>query len=246
MDVNMHIEQYGSGRKVLFIHGSGLHSEIWRGQKQCLQASMEVVLIDLPGHGKSPGDGCDSAGQYGDAVYKAMRGLNPDRYYVAGHSLGGAIAMSLALFHPDAVKGLILIGTGAKLRVLPSILDGILKEKERTIADINSLSFSQGTSATTKEEAFKMMMSCRAEAIYKDFSACDRFDIRNSVDSIRMPTLILCGEDDVLTPVRYSRFLKEKIAGSELALVKDAGHMAMLEKPDEVNKAIEIFLKDQS
>ena len=80
-----------------------------------------------------------------------------------------------------------------------------------------------------------MMMSCKQEAIYKDLSACDRFDIRNSVDSIRMPTLILCGEDDVLTPVRYSRFWgkKEKIAGSELALVKDAGHMAMLEKPDE-------------
>jgi pimeloyl-ACP methyl ester carboxylesterase len=61
-----------------------------------------------------------------------------------------------------------------------------------------------------------------------------------------MPTLILCGEDDVLTPVRYSRFLKEKIAGSELALVKAAGHMAMLEKPDEVNKAIEIFLEGHS
>jgi pimeloyl-ACP methyl ester carboxylesterase len=244
MDVNMHIEQYGSGRKILFIHGSGCSSEIWRRQKQYLQTSMEVVLVDLPGHGKSPGNGCDSTEQYGDAVYKAMRGLSPDRYYVAGHSLGGAIAMSLALFHPDAVRGLILIGTGAKLRVLPSILDGILKEKERTIADMNSLSFSQGTSAPTKEEAFKMMMSCRSETIYKDFSACDRFDIMNSVDSIRMPTLVLCGKDDVLTPVKYSRFLNEKIAGSELVLIGDAGHMAMLEKPDAVNRAMEIFLGD--
>ena len=141
---------------MLFIHGSGLHSEIWRGQKQCLQASMEVVLVDLPGHGKSPGDGCDSAGQYGDAVYEAMRGLNPYRYYVAGHSLGGAIAMSLALFHPDAVEGLILIGTGAKLRVLP--LDSrrrIERKGARPWRTLTSLSFSQGTSATTKEKGLQ-------------------------------------------------------------------------------------------
>ena len=134
MDMNLHIERYGAGQRILFLHGSGCTSEIWRRQKQYLQTSMEVVLIDLPGHGKSPGDGCDSVEQYGDAIYNAMAGLGPVRYYVAGHSLGGAIAMSLALFHPDALKGIILIGTGAKLKVLPRIFEGVLKEKERTVA----------------------------------------------------------------------------------------------------------------
>lgn len=204
---------------------------------------MEVVLIDLPGHGRSPGDGCGSVEEYGDAVYRVLGG--PARYYVAGHSLGGAIAMYGALAYPDMVKGIILIGTGAKLRVLPSILEGIVREKERTLAGINALSFSHATSAATKAEVFAMMMGCARGVIHKDFAACDRFDILSSVGSISVPALILCGEDDALTPAKYSRFLNEKIPGSKLTLIRDAGHMVMIEKPDDVNTAIEKFVKDR-
>ena len=242
--MDMHIERHGAGQAILFIHGSGCSSAIWHWQKEYLQTSMEVVLIDLPGHGRSPGDGCGSVEEYGDAAYGAMMGSGSTGYYVAGHSLGGAIAMFLALSHPDAVKGIILIGTGARLRVLPRILEGILKEKERTLQDINALSFSKSAPAATREEALKEMAASRPEVIHKDFTACDRFDIMDSVGSIRVPALILCGEDDTLTPVRYSLFLKEKIAGSELTFIKGAGHMVMIEKPDEVNKAIEAFIKD--
>jgi len=237
----MHVERFGEGQSVLFIHGSGCTSGIWERQKEYLHASMQVVLVDLPGHGRSTGDGCGSVEEYGDAVYHSLKGQAP--YCVAGHSLGGAIAMYLALSHPEFVNGIILIGTGARLKVLPSILEGIKREKERTIGEINALSFSRATPAAARAEVLGMMMSCAPEVIHKDFSACDRFDIMNSVGSIRVPTLILCGEDDALTPAKYSRFLNEQIPDSKLALIKDAGHMAMVEKPDEVNGAIEVFLK---
>jgi len=241
--VDTHIERCGAGQRMLFIHGSGCSSAIWHRQKEYLHASMQVVLIDLPGHGRSTGDGCSSVEEYGDAVYHSLKDQAP--YSIAGHSLGGAIAMYLALSHPDIVSGIILIGTGAKLRVLPSILDGIVREKERTIEEINTLSFSRATSAATRAEVFGMMMGCPKEVTVKDFAACDRYDMMNSVGSIGLPTLILCGEDDAMTPARYSRFLKENIAHSKLVLIRDAGHMVMVEKPDEVNAAIEIFVKER-
>lgn len=203
---------------------------------------MEVVAVDLPGHGESPGDGYDSIEQYGNEVYDALE--DRTRCHVVGHSLGGAIAMRLALTHPDLVKGIVLVGTGARLKVLPQILEGIIADKERIIADINALSCSQAALASTREEVSGMMMGCAPEVIYRDFAACDRFDIMGSVDSIRVPALVLCGEDDMLTPVKYSQFLALKIPSSRLAIIKDAGHMVMMEKPDEVNRAIKAFVED--
>jgi pimeloyl-ACP methyl ester carboxylesterase len=246
MGTSLHIERYGEGPAMLFIHGSGCNCRMWERQREYLHSSMEVVLVDLPGHGRSPGDGCDSVKEYADAIYGSMERLYPRGYYVAGHSLGGAIAMSLALLHPSVIEGVVLIGTGARLRVLPEIIEGLLKEKERTLADINRLVFSKGKGAPSslRDEAFAMMMGCGAEIIRKDFVACDRFDIMSSITSIKAPALILCGEEDALTPVKYSRFLNEKISGSQLVLIEDAGHMAMIEKPDEVSKAIDIFVKN--
>ncbi len=245
MGTSLHIERYGEGPAMLFIHGSGCNCRMWERQREYLHSSMEVVLVDLPGHGRSPGDGCDSVKEYADAIYGSMERLYPRGYYVAGHSLGGAIAMSLALFHPSVIEGVVLIGTGARLRVLPGIIEGLLKEEERTLADINSLSFSKGAPRGVRDEALGIMMGCRAEIIRKDFVACDRFDMMGSVASIEVPALILCGEEDALTPVKYSRFLKEKMTGSQLVLIEDAGHMVMLEKPDEANRAIELFVKNR-
>jgi pimeloyl-ACP methyl ester carboxylesterase len=204
---------------------------------------MEVMLVDLPGHGKSPGDGRDSVEEYADEIYGVIKRLNVGRCCVAGHSLGGAIAMSLALSHHDVVKGVVLIGTGAKLRVLPRILEGIKKSKENTINDINTLAFSKEASSALKKDSFEEMMQCRAEVIYKDFNACDRFDMMDSISSLTIPALIVCGTEDSLTPPKYSHYLDKAIQDSRLVLIEDAGHMVMMEKPEEVNRAIGEFVR---
>jgi pimeloyl-ACP methyl ester carboxylesterase len=238
----MHIEKYGQGEKVLFIHGSGWNTHMWYGQSDYLKSSMEVLLVDLPGHGKSPGDHCDSVEEYRDATYEMINELNIGRCYVAGHSLGGAIALSLSLTYPDILKGIILIGTGARLRVLPQILEGIVDDKENTLRNVGSLAFSEKTTSVLKDRAFHEMMKCKGEIIQKDFLACNRFDVMNRVGSIRVPTLIICGNEDALTLPKYSSYLHEAIYGSQLTLIDDAGHMVMMEKPMEVNRAIEGFV----
>ena len=241
----MHIEKYGQGERVLFIHGSGWNTHMWHSQSDYLKSSMEVLLVDLPGHGESPGDGCDSVEEYRNAVYEMIRELDIGRCYVAGHSLGGAIGLSLSLAYPDILNGIILIGTGARLRVLPQILEGIVNDKENTLRNVGGLAFSKKTTSGLKDQAFHEMMKCKGEIIQKDFLACNRFDVMNTVNAIRVPTLIICGNDDALTLPKYSSYLHEAIEGSQLTLVDDAGHMVMMEKPMEVSRAIEGFVLDR-
>ncbi len=242
--MSMHLERYGQGEKVLFIHGSGWNTHMWHNQRDYLKSSMEVMLVDFRGHGESPGDGCDSVEEYRDAVYEMIRELHIERCYIAGHSLGGAIALSLSLAYPDIIKGIILIGTGARLRVLPQILEGVVNDKENTVRNISGFAFSKRTSSVLKDQAINEMMKCSGEVIYKDFSACNRFDVMDTVNSIRVPALIICGNDDTLTLPKYSLYLHEAIKDSRLTLIDDAGHMVMMEQPMEVNRKIEGFVLD--
>jgi pimeloyl-ACP methyl ester carboxylesterase len=239
----VHTERCGTGEAVVFIHGSGWNGRMWQRQRDRLRASMEVVLLDLPGHGESAGDGCDSVEEYRNATYEAIERLDAGRCYLVGHSLGGAIAISLALSHPEAVKGLVLIGTGARLRVLPQILEGLREEKGKTIRDIVALAFAEDTLPALKKHDFDETVKCRTEVIHKDFVACDRFDVMDSIATLAIPTLILCGTEDRLTPPKYSSYLHRAIRGSTLLLVEGAGHMVMMERPDEVNRAIEEFVR---
>jgi len=117
------------------------------------------------------------------------------------------------------VKGMTLVGTGAKLRVLPEILRCVKREKAKTVRRIADLSFSPKAPAELKREDFEETMRCRAEVIYKDFNACDHFNIMDAVKSIRVPALILCGTDDALTPPKYSEYLHAQLQGSKLLLV---------------------------
>jgi pimeloyl-ACP methyl ester carboxylesterase len=238
------LETFGCGEKVLFLHGAGGSTRSWFFQKESLKARCQVVLADLPGHGQAGGDACESIEAYRDSIYRAMAAGGKERYFIAGHSMGGAIALSLALKKPGALKGIILVCTGARLKVFPEILEGIMKEKEKTVRKIIDLAFSKGAPPEMKENGYQEYMKSRRETILRDFLACDSFDITGSLGDITVPAFIICGADDVLTPPRYSRFLQGAIPGSRLAVIENAGHMVMLEQPGAVNQAIESFLQE--
>lgn len=236
--------RHGNGEKILFIHGAGGSSKSWLYQTEGLKSEVEVIAADLPGHGKaSDTSGCTSIEAYRDSLHSALVSSGIERLYLAGHSMGGAVAISFTLAFPDMVKGIILVGTGARLRVFPQILEGIMNDKEKTLKSIIEYAVSNKASDALKKGCFEEMMKCTAEVIYSDFYACDRFNAMNDLNRINTASLIICGTEDLLTPPKYSMYLKENIKGSELILVKDTGHMVMMEKPNEVNKAIIKFLK---
>ncbi len=239
--MGVYLERYGRGEKVLFLHGAGGSTSSWYFQKR-LQAVCEVILVDLPGHGKSGGGGLRDIGGYVESVRTAITENGLEGCYVAGHSMGGAIALSLALAAPKLLAGLVLAGTGARLKVFPKILEGILNDKEETVRVIASFAFSEKTAPSLIEAGITEMTANPKEVIHGDFSACDLVDLMEGVKSIDLPTLIIVGADDALTPVKYSEYLNREIKGSRLVVIRDAGHMVMLEKPEETNRAIEEFV----
>lgn len=240
--MNINIERSGMGEKIVFIHGSGMSGSLWYKQKDALKNNLETILVDLPGHGKSSGDGCNSVEEYRDVVRDVIKNNSLERCYIAGHSLGGAIAISFALTYPELLKGVLLIGTGARLRVLPKILDEIRIKKDEIVKFIIDYSFSDKTEQEVKDSFFKEMMKCDENVIFKDFNSCNNFDVMDKVKEIDLPTLIICGTEDKLTPPKYSHYLHNEIKGSKLILIENAGHMVMVEKPEETNQSILKFI----
>ena len=236
---------------ILYIHGSGGTWKVWKKQLE----SIGGYAIDLPGHGKSEDD--KSISTVDDYARHVIDFIEDEigSAYVVGHSLGGAIAQMVYLvgkdlgkdLGKDIVKGLILVGTGVRLRVLPELLDGLRSDFENTAKRLVSMLFSKKFSdEEVKEEALKEILECGSEITLRDLVACDKFDLlaeyKEGKIAVDVPVLCIVGKDDIMTPPKYSAFF-EKTIGARVVEIEDAGHMVMLEKPEEVNRAILEFVE---
>ena len=230
------------GSPVIFCHGSGGGHHHWLYQLKSLRNPVNPLAVDLPGHGRSEGDALHSVAAYRDWLHDFSQAIGIDKFIPAGHSLGGAIALDYAIHYPDHTSGLILVGTGSRLRVLPDFLDSL---REGTVPpDLADLLYSQEADEELLVKGREEVAACAASVYYADLSACDRFDISSELPRISVPALIICGTDDRLTPVKYSRFLADNIPWSRIEIIEGAGHMVMLEKPDQVNNAISAYVKE--
>ena len=241
---------YWTGRKgllegretVIFIHGAGGGQYTWSYQKGFFEKQFNPIIIELPGHGESEGKGEEEIGRYAEHVYAFLKALGLQKVFLVGHSMGGAIVQTLSLIHAEVVKGIVLVGTGARLKVLPLILEGIKNNFKETVQKINQFSYSLKAPSELIEKGVFGMQQCLPEVLYGDFLACDRFDIMKEIERINLPTLILCGDDDQLTPVKYSQFLQSRIKASKLEVLPHAGHMVMMESPQAFNEKIREFI----
>lgn len=248
--INERLISYWTGRDgfkegrayVLFIHGAGGGQHIWSYQKGFFKKEFNPILLDLPGHGESGEEGESEIGKYAEHVYDFIKALGLPEVFLVGHSMGGAIVQTMALKYPEAIKGIILVGTGARLRVLPMILNGIRENFEKTVRQINEMHFSRKVSPDLLAKSLEYMLKVRPDILYGDYLACDRFDIMQEVEKIDLPALILCGDEDQLTPVKYSQFLRDRIRASRLEVLPGAGHMVMMESPSAFNETIREFI----
>ena len=242
--VPVHYDVTGGGpRTCLFVHGSGGSSMSWIRQLEGLADVARVVAIDLPGHGQSGGAGRSRIEEYVAVVKSFVEAAKHGNVVLGGHSMGGAVAQAFALSYPQALDGVILVGTGARLRVLPKIFELLQSNFPEGVRFINGLAFSPATPHALKEAARARALDTRPEVTIGDYTACNSFDVLERIGAIRVPTLVIGGHDDRLTPPRYADFLARTIPGATLVMVEQAGHHVHLEQPEAVNGAIGEFLK---
>jgi pimeloyl-ACP methyl ester carboxylesterase len=234
----------GSSPAVVFIHGSGGDREDWGGQLDGLASAVTAIALELPGHGASEPPGETSVQAYADWVVGFVDALGLERVVLVGCSLGSAITQQIALSPRTWLKAIGLVGSGARLKVHPALLKGLLEAPESTVRMIGELCLSPMASDSIQQKVRVGLATKPAELIHKDFSACNEFDVMERVHEIDLPTCIIVGADDRLTPVKYSQFLRNKISGSQLHVIPGAGHLVMVEKPDDFNRCLKDFLQD--
>jgi pimeloyl-ACP methyl ester carboxylesterase len=229
----------------LMVHGAGSTHLDWPAELRRLPEA-NAIAPDLPGHGRSPGPGRQSVGAYAADMVSLLDALKIARAIVAGHSMGGAIGLAMALTYPDRVAGLILVGTGAKLSVHPDILNRALTETDKVISLITDWEWAEGADEQLRRLSRKRLSETRPEVLYGDCQACNAFDVRQQLGRIRVPTLIVGGTADRMTAFKYSRYLHEQISGSQLAVIEGGGHKMMLEQPQAVAAAVQQWLSERS
>jgi len=231
-----------SQNNLIFIHGSGGNSNIWKNQLK-FKTDLNIYALDLPSHNNSDKFLELSLDLYVDVIKKFVNFLGLKRVILCGHSLGGAVIQSYYFKYPLDIRALILIGTGGRLRVSPSILED-LKKNFQAYLENTEMAFHIKTSKVVIENFKNELLKTNPSVIHTDFKICDNFDMLDKTSTIDIPCLIIVGNSDNLTPVKYSEFFNEKIKTSELVIIEKAGHIVMLEQPKKVNKTIENFINN--
>lgn len=213
---------------VIFVHGAGGSRLDWSAQVRRLPQA-NAIVVDLPGHGKSPVPGRQSVQAYAADI-------------IAGQSMGGAIAQTIGLDYADRAAGLILIGTGVKLRVHPDILGRILDNQNEVATLLKDWYWTPDTPDALRDATYQQIMAVPAQVIYDDYQACDRFDIRERLSTITTPVLVIGGTQDQMTPLKYSTYLQANLPNAQLVTIEGGGHMMALQYPDVVANAVRDWL----
>jgi pimeloyl-ACP methyl ester carboxylesterase len=245
-------EDVGTGPAVVFLHGYPHDRTLWVSQLDALAVPSRTVACDLRGFGESGGH-ATSVDDYADDVAALMNGIGIEQAVIAGLSMGGYVAFALWRKHPSLIRALVLSDTRAK----PDDEAGKAKRDEQ-IAMVRA----RGSDAladqliagmvgkTTRdqrpevaERVHAMIARAPVEGIIGGLTAMrDRPDSTPTLETIDVPTLILVGDEDVLTPPADSRAMHAAIPKSRLEIIQGAGHLSNLERPANFNHVLGEFL----
>lgn len=227
---------------LIFIHGAASNNAFWKSQLIFFSEIVNTVAIDLPGHGTSRSPGKEKVSDYAEAVLNFIDLIQAPRPIPCGLSMGGAITQQLLVSHRDRFPAGILINTGARLKVIPSIFETIEKNYRDFVEMLFIFAISRKSSAEKLRAEIEASTICPPAVASGDFRACDGFNVVDALGLIEVPVLVLTATDDNLTPLKYGTFLADSIKNAELVTIQDAGHFSPIEKPNEVNMAINNFL----
>ncbi len=232
------------GELLLFVHAAGSNGNTWKPQLAAFGDKHSPLAFDFPGHGRSGGtESLCSIDAYRDFLVSFATALELRPAVIVGRSMGGLIGLAYALANPGRVRALVLIATGAKITLAPERVETWRNVMlGRATQPFSNEAFSPSADFATMREAWMEQVKTDPRVRYFDFLACNECDLRSRLGEIKVPTLIVAGRDDTITPVSLSEELQRGIAGSRLVVIENAGHTISNEKPAELNAAIEEFL----
>lgn len=219
----------------IFIHGSGGGIESWEHQEPRFDGSM---VIGLPGH--PVGAPLHTVGGYAEWVGAAIADV-PGPNVLVGHSLGGAIALQVALNEPELVAGLVLVGTGAQIPVPPTLVAAARADVATEARRLLTRGWYQIDASTLDEESARIAR-IGGETLALDYEACAGWNVMDRLHEITMTTMVVVGDEDRLTPPIRSEELVRGIQGAILARVPAAAHWVMKEQPETFDRMLAGFL----
>lgn len=266
----LHVVERGSGPPLVLLHGVTLSALTWHYQLVDLADRFRVVAIDHRGHGQSEcGDGGYAPERLAQDVAGALVELDLRDAVIVGHSMGGMVAMRLAVDHPDLVaervRGLVLLSTtpnvGARVpgwATLVRVTGPVATRGMRASARLPGGFFAASDLAyaltrigfgrealPTHVELGRLMLASHSPLVLSElWDGLVGFDIRDRLGEITTPTLVIGGTRDNVTPLHHAKEIARGIPGARLEVVRDGGHMLMLERRFELNDLLERWIKD--
>jgi pimeloyl-ACP methyl ester carboxylesterase len=237
---------------IVFLHGAGMDHSVWALQSRWFaHHGARVLAVDFPGHGSSAGPALNGIGALADWTAKLIDAAGAERAALVGHSLGALVALEAAARHPARVASLALIGAAAKMPVHPDLL-AAAKANSHDAIDMVSL-WGLGSPATLGGNAApglwmfggaeRLMERAAPGILHADLFACNAYEAGAAAAAkITCPTILILGERDQMTPLKAGRALAGLIVGARTIVLPGAGHMLMIERPDEVRDAIKTAL----
>ncbi|MCU0790975.1 MAG: alpha/beta hydrolase [Nitratireductor sp.] len=237
---------------IVFLHGSGYSHLSWVLQTRAFAYDgWNVLAPDLPGHGLSLGEPPASVEEMAAFTLAVMDAAGADKAVLAGHSMGGLIALEIARIAPARVEALVLIGTAAEIPVNPALIEAAQRNPDAAIDQMNSWGYGPGAhvaqntwpGANHTAYGIAVMHQGHRDALAQGLKACAAYKHgAEAAKGYKGRALCIVAELDRMTPSRNGTALASMLAGSRLVRIKDCGHSMHTEAPREVNEAMRAFL----
>lgn len=254
-DIQLAYDDVGMGSAVVLLHGYPFNRSLWNEQTEALTSRYRVVTPDLRGFGESDSsEGPATMNRMAEDIAKLMDHLGIDQAVIGALSMGGYIALAFLKQYPSRVKALVLADTRAQAdteegkQTRFQQAEKALSEGMASIVDAMLPKLLTPETVSKRPEVVKrvrdMMLKTKPQgAASALLGMAEREDQSGFLSTIRVPTMIMVGRDDAITPVADSEKMQSKIATSRLVVIENAGHVSNLEQTEQFNFALLRFLE---